>query len=105
MSSLRSNHEIVDWAGPREMDCEMVWNAFFLYALLLDHHGREDILRIPHHAATQADRLRPALEARSNRMVGPGQEHWSHACDKCTWFTTADDGNLRKSVSGFLVCS
>jgi hypothetical protein len=42
------------------------------------------MLQIPNKALSQANRLRPALEARNDQMLGPGQVEWTHACEKCT---------------------
>ncbi|KAJ7212989.1 hypothetical protein GGX14DRAFT_360980, partial [Mycena pura] len=66
-----------------KIDIEDVFNSFFLYALLQDHHERDDILQLPHDAPSHAERLRPALEARNSRMAGTGQEEWNHYCDLC----------------------
>ncbi|KAF8589403.1 hypothetical protein K439DRAFT_1645149 [Ramaria rubella] len=56
---------------------------------------RAEVLELPHWHGTQADRLRPALEARNERMMGIGQEQWNHACDKCTHVFDGADGQKR----------
>jgi hypothetical protein len=68
-----------------ELDTRDVWNAFFLHSLLLDHMEQDMVLEVQHNALSQAERLKPLLQARNLRMVGPGQEHWNHACDMCCW--------------------
>lgn len=62
---------------------EQVWDGFFLHSLLLEHSEHGTVLELAHNAHDQAERLRPALEARNAAMVGPGQEMWSHACELC----------------------
>jgi hypothetical protein len=61
--------------------------------------SRGTILEIDHKCHTQADRLRPALEARNARMMGPGQEQWNHGCDKCTHVLQSEGGERRKSIT------
>ncbi|KAI0707148.1 hypothetical protein C8Q76DRAFT_817301 [Earliella scabrosa] len=64
---------------------DLVWNAFYLHALLLDsdHQPTLPPLRLPHHGK-QSDRLDEALVARNKRMVGGAyQPYWAHACDEC----------------------
>ncbi|KAK7038548.1 hypothetical protein R3P38DRAFT_2615722 [Favolaschia claudopus] len=78
-----------DWPNLK-IDTEDVFNSFFLYALLLDHHERNDILQLRHDAPSHAERLRPALEARNSRMAGTGQEEWNHYCDLCCWIYEED---------------
>lgn len=75
-----------------DMDVEDVYNSFFLYALLFDHHERGDIFELQHNAPSQAERLRPALEARNFRMAGTGQEEWNHICDLCCYIYQDDTG-------------
>ncbi|KAJ7055396.1 hypothetical protein C8F01DRAFT_1087972 [Mycena amicta] len=60
-----------DWGYTFNLDVEKVWNAFFLHGLLLDVGSG-------------------SLE----RMAGPGQDEWNHACDACTWYTEDNKGNL-----------
>ncbi|KAF7349146.1 hypothetical protein MVEN_01436900 [Mycena venus] len=75
-----------------QMDVEDVYNSFFLHALLLDHHERGDIFELQHNAPSQAERLRPALDARNFRMAGTGQEEWNHICDLCCYIYQDDSG-------------
>jgi predicted nucleic acid-binding Zn-ribbon protein len=70
-----------------------------MHALLVDRQTHSTVLDIPHKAPSQADRLRPALEERNLRMMGPGQELWNHACEKCTYVFAAEDGHLRKYIN------
>jgi hypothetical protein len=78
------------------MDCDNVWDGFFLFALLVDcaTASESQILEVPHHATSQAKRLHEAMERRNRRMAGPGQDMWSHVCDKCAWIFEAKDGQL-----------
>ena len=64
------------------MSSEIVWNAFYLHALLLHHHRKNSTLELPHNGK-QSDRFTDALKARNNVMVGIGQPQWAHACDDC----------------------
>jgi hypothetical protein len=79
------------------MDVDDVWNGFFLYSLLLDHAEHNSILELDHNAPSQMRRLRPALQARTRRMRGTGQEEWSHACELCSWVYTDKDNIERGS--------
>ncbi|KAF7976972.1 hypothetical protein HWV62_5047 [Athelia sp. TMB] len=72
-----------DWGHSLDLSTETVWDAFFLNGLILDAKGWNTALELRHDAPDQATRLRPALEARNKRMVGPGQELWNHACNIC----------------------
>ncbi|KAL1937345.1 hypothetical protein VTO73DRAFT_13806 [Trametes versicolor] len=83
-----------EWKLTRSLTTEHVWDAFFTYSLLLDHHERGTILQLAHNATSHTERLRPALQARNALMVGPGQEQWSHACDLCCWVERNQDGQL-----------
>ncbi|KAF8585031.1 hypothetical protein K439DRAFT_1344525, partial [Ramaria rubella] len=80
------------WPVNLHMDCENVWDAFFLYGLLCDHREQGSVLELPHRGPNNANRLRAALEVRNERMAGPGQVQWNHACEKCTWVTEGEDG-------------
>ncbi|KAI0054519.1 hypothetical protein BV25DRAFT_1922614 [Artomyces pyxidatus] len=70
------------WPTSHILTVELVWDCFFLYGLLRDCEENATVLVLD-NAADQADRLRPALEARTMAMAGPGQELWNHACDLC----------------------
>ena len=61
---------------------ELVWNAFYLHALLLDCHRRGATLDLPHRC-NQDQRFIEAIDARNDAMVGTGQPMWAHACDEC----------------------
>jgi hypothetical protein len=80
------------WSLRLHMMIDDVWNGFFIHSLLLDHQERGSILVLDHHAPSQMKRLQPALQARTARMRGTGQENWNHACDLCCWVFTDDDG-------------
>jgi len=73
-----------DWAH-LELDVDDVWNAFFLHTLLNQHEEREQTLVLPQRGYTQRERLLFAIRDENARMVGTGQEHWNHVCDKCCW--------------------
>jgi len=76
-----------------KLDTEDVWNSLFLYWLINDVFEQEgEVLQLPHNEKSQARRLKPALHARNLRMVGPGQEQWSHVCDLCCWIDMLPDG-------------
>lgn len=61
---------------------EIVWNAFYLHALLLRHTKSGALLTVP-HLGLQADRFTSALVQRNMAMAGTGQPHWAHGCDGC----------------------
>jgi len=75
------------------LDVDDVWDALCLHWLLDDCEERDCVLEIPHDASSQAKCLQAAMMARNNRMAGPGQEEWNHACDLCCWFETDEEGN------------
>jgi hypothetical protein len=81
-----------DWQTSFDLDVEDVWNGFFSYALLLDHHERKEPLKVQHNASSQPECLRPALEARNIRMTGTGQEEWNHACQGCCYMYQVNEG-------------
>ena len=78
------------WDHSVDMTTESVWDAFFLNALLLDCKEHLVSLELPHNAHDHSVRLRVALVRRNERMVGPGQELWNHACELCC--ETDEDG-------------
>ncbi|OJT04033.1 hypothetical protein TRAPUB_5269 [Trametes pubescens] len=88
-----------EWKLTRALTTEHVWDAFFTYSLLLDHHERGTILQLAHNTTSHTERLRPALQARNALMVGPGQEQWSHACDLCCWVEQDKDGHMSSNPS------
>ncbi|KAF7968972.1 hypothetical protein HWV62_28773 [Athelia sp. TMB] len=71
------------WNHSVELNAETVWDSFFLNGLLLDFKDRKDTLELDNNTVDHATRLRPAIQARNERMVGPGQELWNHACEVC----------------------
>ncbi|TCD59926.1 Hsp70 chaperone [Steccherinum ochraceum] len=72
----------VDWSNIPELTTILVWDAFFLHALLLDAQERGDHLVLD-NSSDQDRRLDPALEARTRRVAGPYREYWNHVCQKC----------------------
>ncbi|PBL01432.1 hypothetical protein ARMGADRAFT_1043343 [Armillaria gallica] len=81
------------------MTGEMVYDAFFLHGLLLDHFNGHSRLSVPHRGL-QRDRLTAALEERNIRMVGTGQEHWAHRCKICMHLFRGEDGKLYSVDAG-----
>ncbi|KAG8938985.1 hypothetical protein FRC04_007208 [Tulasnella sp. 424] len=73
---------------------ETVLHAFFLHALLRDHHKRNTSLILPHHGENRA-RLSPALAKRNLRIAGTGQEMLAHACNLCMKIVDGPDGTKR----------
>ncbi|KZP31410.1 hypothetical protein FIBSPDRAFT_724394 [Athelia psychrophila] len=71
------------WSHSLDLRTETVWDAFCLNGLILDYHERSETLELANDASNHASRLEPALQARNERMVGPGQELWNHACKSC----------------------
>ena len=72
------------------MTSEIVWNAFYIHALLL-HHCRDNSRLCLPHGAKQSDRIAAALEAQNKHMIGIGQAEWAHACDDCEKILEVDD--------------
>ncbi|EIN11940.1 hypothetical protein PUNSTDRAFT_62687, partial [Punctularia strigosozonata HHB-11173 SS5] len=75
-----------------ELDTERVLASFLLYSLSNDFEDRNDILELPQNITGTLERLQCAIRERNVRMAGPGQEHWTHLCDICSWHTTNEDG-------------
>ncbi|EDR02633.1 uncharacterized protein LACBIDRAFT_332257 [Laccaria bicolor S238N-H82] len=53
------------WPWNLKLTCDHVWDAFFIYALLLDANERNVPLNLDHNAPDNAQRLRAALDARN----------------------------------------
>ncbi|KAF9022229.1 hypothetical protein BDZ89DRAFT_1070862 [Hymenopellis radicata] len=71
------------WDLSVEMSSDMAMDGLLLLGLLRDTVERQVMLTLNQNAPNNHDRLRPALEERTARMVGPGQEYWNHACTGC----------------------
>ncbi|PIL31096.1 hypothetical protein GSI_05792 [Ganoderma sinense ZZ0214-1] len=82
--SLRTFQE-----GSTKITSEIVWNAFFIHALLLHHTRSRLCMKLPHHGE-QSDRIASALLACNEAMVGVGQVEWAHACDDCEKIVEVD---------------
>ncbi|KAI0313487.1 hypothetical protein OF83DRAFT_1175635 [Amylostereum chailletii] len=70
------------WSVSPSMTVTIVWDAFFLLALIRDHKERGNQLRLT-NVGDQSKRLEEALNAWNILMAGQGQECWNHACDRC----------------------
>jgi hypothetical protein len=81
-----------------EMDVDHVWDAFFIYSLLLDHAERDAVLKLDHNAPSQAKRIHPTLQAHNHRMRGTGQEEWNHSCELHAWVYVDEDGVKHMSM-------
>ena len=71
---------LTEWPAPSQLTAELVWDGFFLNALLRECQESHRILELTEGGS---DRLNPALERRNIAMVGPGQDLWNHACNLC----------------------
>lgn len=71
------------WNHSLDLSTETVWDSFCLNGHLLDFKERKNTLELQHNIQDHAARLRPAIQARNERMVGPGQELWNHSCEVC----------------------
>lgn len=77
-----------------------IWDALFLYWLLVDCSEQEQTLRLPHkEEQSQRLALTEAVQARNERMVGVGQEEWNHACDRCCFIESNVHGESEFSKS------
>ncbi|KDQ50429.1 hypothetical protein JAAARDRAFT_74233 [Jaapia argillacea MUCL 33604] len=85
-----SSRPKIQWPISLKMDCENVWDAFFMFGLLKDQGTS---LNLKHKVSSHAIRLAPALEAWNESMVGPGQPRWSHTCNLCCEVQTMADGD------------
>ncbi|KZV74680.1 hypothetical protein PENSPDRAFT_625680 [Peniophora sp. CONT] len=84
------------WAGfPKPtMDSSLVWGGFFMLALLREHDELGLDMLMPDEGSYN-DRLDELLDWRNGRMVGTGQEEWSHYCDLCCERTRQADGTWK----------
>ncbi|KAI0077530.1 hypothetical protein K474DRAFT_1684282 [Panus rudis PR-1116 ss-1] len=73
------------------LDGPMVADAFFLYALLRDHYEHTAAPFVLRNDTDHDTRIELALRARNQSMVGPGQEEWSHICNRCCEIKTGAD--------------
>lgn len=76
-----------------ELTSEIVWNAFYLHALLRYQNRMSSTLppedacatghlELPHHGDNR-DRFTAALNRRNQAIAGTGLAQWAHACDDC----------------------
>lgn len=86
-------------SNSHKMTSEIVWNAFYVHALLLHHARRDSHLQVPHHGE-QSDRLATALKVRNEQMVGVGQPQWAHACDQCEKLVEVEEPASGRSAWG-----
>lgn len=82
----------------REINSELVLDAFFLHSLLRDKEGRRETLTLPHHGL-QRHRYLVALSDRNYHMAGTGQEMWAHTCKKCAHIYRGEDGHTCRLLS------
>jgi hypothetical protein len=77
-----------------ELMCELVYNGFYLYCLLLDFSEHNMFVCLPHNGSMN-ERICYGLRIQNKFMAGTGQEHWNHACNVCCVFEEAEerDGN------------
>ena len=83
-----------------ELTSEIVWNAFYLHALLAYYSrmtptlppGTSGQLELPHHGNNR-DRLTQALDRRNRSMAGTGHAQWAHACDDCEKLVPPEPGS------------
>lgn len=87
-----------DWRSKLYLHHDDVWDSFFIHGLLIDHAARSTVLQVPNQTKTQADRLFPALEAQTLRMMGTGQAGWNHACEVCTHVSQGENGDMRMLI-------
>jgi hypothetical protein len=92
-----------DWHLQLELTGDHVWDAFFIDALISDCNEHDTLLELDNNVPDQAQRLRPALEARNLSMVGPGQELWNHACELCCKLKTTETGIVRMYLFHFIL--
>jgi hypothetical protein len=71
----------IGWQKSFILTGEVVYDAFFLQALLLDCMHNESILQLPNTASSA--RLAEALQARNQRFQGPERPLYNHACNLC----------------------
>ncbi|KAJ7168262.1 hypothetical protein C8R43DRAFT_876677, partial [Mycena crocata] len=82
-----------------ELGGDLILDAFFLHSILRDKAARSENLILPHHGP-QNHRLDHVLAEHNYRMVGMGQEHWAHTCNRCTKIYQGEDGNWYRMSAG-----
>jgi hypothetical protein len=93
------------WLATFKMTGDHVYDGFFLHALLLHHQVNKTPLELPNRVDNQADRLRPALEARNKLFQGPGRPSSGHVCEVCSAYKKIDpesDDNSLSNLSMYL---
>ena len=91
----------------KQLSSETVWDAFWIYGLLLWQTSTKDIpLSLPHKGSNR-DRFNKALSARNDDMLSCGQALWSHTCDKCEKieYSAPTDGSDPIPISRCLRCT
>ena len=91
-----------DWSINPTLTSTLVWDAFFLFALLLDRIelGMSLVLS---NQGDQTSRLDPALRERNQSMAGVGRENWNHVCNKCC-ASKIEDGKYCEQLMGLYLC-
>ncbi|KAK7039107.1 hypothetical protein VNI00_010291 [Paramarasmius palmivorus] len=91
--TLGRTNQNLPWNGALSaaLDADLVYESFFLHALLRDHQKQNSILSVP-HGSNQRRWLDQALQERNLRIAGNGQPLWAHACKKCMKIQVKDDG-------------
>ncbi|KAI5833692.1 hypothetical protein K523DRAFT_218645, partial [Schizophyllum commune Tattone D] len=89
-----------------DITADIIYDAFFIHALLRDCALRDEQLSLPHHGPHHR-RLDEALLARNTRMWGTGQKQWAHTCKVCTELSYDSQGRprmFRAVVSDGVTC-
>ncbi|KAL4248498.1 hypothetical protein ABKN59_007778 [Abortiporus biennis] len=70
------------WSIDPKLTTNIVWDAIFLYVLLCEYDKCRTMLVLSNEG-NFSERLDGALQQCNTAIIGPGQEHWNHACDLC----------------------
>ncbi|KDQ55343.1 hypothetical protein JAAARDRAFT_133990, partial [Jaapia argillacea MUCL 33604] len=78
-----------NWTYSFDLDGDLVWDAFFLHALVCESTEQGSKLWLSNQGS-HSNHIENALHDHNAAMAGPGQEQWNHACDLCCAVETVD---------------
>jgi hypothetical protein len=85
---------------------ENVWNAFFLYSLILEAHRQGDLgryempLSLPHRDANhRVDRYEDMLKDRNHLYSSYCRPDYNHACDGCAHLVLRKNGQTGEPMA------
>lgn len=81
-----------------EMTSDHVWDAFFIYGLILEASRSDERLSLPNKDTQHHDRYAAALQLRNNKYQGPSRPGWNHCCNLCARIVNRAEGRGKWSI-------